>query len=228
MNNITQVQPRGTGAAIAGLADADAQHPAAMVELAVPVAGTQMNGHIYLAAGAGPHATVLLLHGYPGYERSLDLAQFIRTAGVNVLFFHYRGTWGSGGLFSWKNSVEDVAAAIRFLTSPSVRARYRVDAERIVLAGHSLGAWLAIYVAASDPAVCAAVAMGLENMGADAKLYKVDKDERIAWLRYLQRTVGEGRPIRARSAEFLLEELLEHADQFDLLPLATRLRDRPV
>jgi len=228
MQSIRHEPVNADGPAIANLPDTDSQHPAAMVELAIPVAGTQMNGHIYLAAGEGPHPTVILLHGYPGNERGLDLAQFLRRDGMNVLFFHYRGAWGSGGLFSWKNSVEDVLAAIRFLRSSSARAGYRVDPERIVLAGHSLGAWLSIYVAASEPGVCAAVAMGLENMGADAKLYKIDTQERVAWLKYLQATVGEGRPIRAKSAEFLLEELLEHADQFDLLAQIDALRDRPV
>jgi hypothetical protein len=200
--------------------------PPAMVELAIPVRGTKMNGHIYLAKGPGPHSTVLLLHGYPGNERSLDLAQFLRRGGVNVLFFHYRGSWGSGGLFSWNNSIEDVIAAIQFLRSES--GRFRVDTERIVLMGHSLGAWLSLRVAAMYPGVCGAAAMGLENIGADAKLYRTDSMERNAWLAYLDATVGEGRPIRARSAEYLLQEMLQYGEGFDLLGDVPALRDRPV
>ena len=33
-----------------------------------------------IAAGAGPHPTMLLLHGLPGNERNLDLAQAARRA----------------------------------------------------------------------------------------------------------------------------------------------------
>ena len=40
-------------------------------------------------------APVLLLHGFPGNEKNLDLAQDLRADGFNVLFFHYRGAWGS-------------------------------------------------------------------------------------------------------------------------------------
>ena len=35
---------------------------------------------LYTAAGSGPHPTVLLLHGIPGCERNLDLAQALRRA----------------------------------------------------------------------------------------------------------------------------------------------------
>ena len=40
------------------------------------------------------------MHGLPGNERNLDLAQAIRRAGWDVLTFTYRGAWGSPGDFS--------------------------------------------------------------------------------------------------------------------------------
>jgi pimeloyl-ACP methyl ester carboxylesterase len=56
-----------------------------------------MNALFYLAGGPGPHPTIVLLHGFPGNEQNLDLAQSIRRAGWNVLTLHYRGAWGSPG-----------------------------------------------------------------------------------------------------------------------------------
>jgi hypothetical protein len=32
---------------------------------------------IYIASGAGPHPTVLMLHGFPGNEKNLDLAHSV-------------------------------------------------------------------------------------------------------------------------------------------------------
>ena len=55
----------------------------------------------FRAPGPGPHPVVLLLHGFPGNERNLDLAQTIRRAGWDVLFFDYRGSWGTPGDFSF-------------------------------------------------------------------------------------------------------------------------------
>src|SRR6478609_9465849 len=73
--------------------------PASMDELAIPSHGSRMNGLVYLASGAGPHPVVVFLHGYPGNEKNLDLAQAVRRAGFDAVYFDYRGTWGSGGTF---------------------------------------------------------------------------------------------------------------------------------
>ena len=63
----------------------DADFPPAIVELHFESHGDRLNGHAYLADGPGPHPTVILLHGFPGNERNLDLAQDLRSDGFNVL-----------------------------------------------------------------------------------------------------------------------------------------------
>src|SRR4051794_29286866 len=67
----------------------DAKHPAATRQLLIPSGGVDMNALFFLAAGSGPKPTLLLLHGLPGNEQNLDLAQAIRRAGWNVLTMHY-------------------------------------------------------------------------------------------------------------------------------------------
>src|SRR5205085_12529204 len=91
---------------------ASAQTLPAMRELAISSHGSRMNGLIYLAGGTGPHPIVIFLHGFPGNERNLDLAQAVRRAGYNALFFDYRGNWGSGGTFSFANTLADVKAVL--------------------------------------------------------------------------------------------------------------------
>jgi pimeloyl-ACP methyl ester carboxylesterase len=46
----------------------------------------------YVASGTGPRPAVVLLHGFPGNERNLDLAQDMRRAGWDVLYLNYRGS----------------------------------------------------------------------------------------------------------------------------------------
>jgi len=59
-----------------------------------------------------------LLHGLPGYESSGDLAQSIRRAGWNVVFFHYRGTWGTKLLVVYHTvAFRPGIAAPKFLSS---------------------------------------------------------------------------------------------------------------
>src|SRR5260370_1033733 len=64
--------------------------PHGMISFALPPHGGNINAFLSTAAGAGAHPTVLLLHGFPGSEQNLDLAQAIRRAGWNVLRPHYR------------------------------------------------------------------------------------------------------------------------------------------
>ncbi|MFA7645195.1 MAG: hypothetical protein WCX92_08370, partial [Thermovirgaceae bacterium] len=67
-------------------------------------------GLIYLADGEGPHKTLLLLHGFPGNEKNLDIAHIIRRGGYNVLVFHYSGSWGSRGSYSFSQNYSDLQA----------------------------------------------------------------------------------------------------------------------
>src|SRR5262249_4786685 len=96
----------------------DQVHPAAMHVAAIASHGAKMNGVLYIASGAGPHPTLLFLHGLPGNEQNLDLAQAVRRAGWNVLTMHYRGSWGSEGAFSFSHAIEDVQAALAWLRDP--------------------------------------------------------------------------------------------------------------
>ena len=70
----------------------DAAHPARLEVLHVPSGGVEIDGVAYIAAGAGPHPTLVICHGWPGNEKNLDLAQAVRRAGWNAVTFNYRGS----------------------------------------------------------------------------------------------------------------------------------------
>jgi pimeloyl-ACP methyl ester carboxylesterase len=114
------------------------------MELSVTSDGMRLPGLIYIANGPGPHPTVVLLHGIPGNEKNLDIAQALRRAGFNVLFFHYRGAWGAEGSYSVLQVADDALAALALLQEPENAARYRVDTGRLSLLGHSLGGFASL------------------------------------------------------------------------------------
>src|SRR5213595_3306343 len=116
----------------------DSAYPSHNQQLLLPSHGVGLNALLFVASGKGPHPTVILMHGLPGNERNLDLAQAIRRAGWDVLTFTYRGAWGSPGDFSIANSMEDTRAALAFARSPEA-AKLGIDSRHIVLAGHSMG-----------------------------------------------------------------------------------------
>ncbi len=120
----------------------DAAHPPRMEVLHIPSGGVEINGVAYLAAGAGPHPTAILLHGLPGNEKNLDLAQAIRRAGWSVVTFNYRGSWGSPGTFSFEGNLADAKAVLAYVRDPANAAKLQIDTRRLVMGGHSMGGWV--------------------------------------------------------------------------------------
>lgn len=120
----------------------------------IPIGDEQLLGGFYRPAAEGPRPAVALVHGIPGHERNLDLAQVLRAAGLHCLYFHFRGSWGSDGVYRMPQLVPDTLAALAWLSQ-----RADVDSSRIGLVGISLGGWAALACAAENEAVRAVAAL---------------------------------------------------------------------
>lgn len=120
----------------------DKSSPAGTTELRISSNGSLLQGFIYKANGGQKHPTLLLLHGYPGNEKNLDLAQVVRAHGWNVIYFDYRGSWGSQGEFSFKHCVEDVVNVVAFCKKYT--DSLQIDTSKIALFGHSMGGWVCL------------------------------------------------------------------------------------
>jgi uncharacterized protein len=205
------------------LAD-DPTHPASMAELVIESGGAAMNGVVYVPPGPGPHPVVVLLHGFPGNERNGDLAHALRRAGFVVVAFSYRGTWGSGGDFSFSGILDDVDAAIDHVaTAPFVRAN-RSDPARISLVGHSMGGFAALQGFARRAEVACGVSLAGANLG---MLGGAAKDPAVR-AQIAERFRNFGGPVRLAPDHDLGEELAAHAGRFDTRSLASRMAGRPV
>ncbi len=139
------------------------KNPATMEVLHIPSGDVAINGVAYLAAGAGPHPTLVIMHGLPGNEKNLDLAQAVRRAGWNAVTFNNRGSWGSPGQFRFANVLADGPAVLAYLRANS--ARLRIDSARIAVAGHSMGGWAVAHSAANDPKLAGAIMISAANLG---------------------------------------------------------------
>ena len=203
----------------------DTKHPAGMAEVAIHSHGSRLNGMVYLAQGQGPHPTVVLLHGFPGNEKNLDVAQAMRRAGFNVLFFHYRGSWGSEGDFSFSHGLEDVAAALAFLRTEKAQAAYRIDARRLTLVGHSMGGFMALQAAAKDRSVRCVVSIAGVNLASWGAVASRNAETAASVAAALDGGTG---PLQGTSGEQLRDELVANVEAFDVLRLAATFKKRPV
>lgn len=195
-----------------------------MEELAIPSHGARMNGIVYLAAGAGPHPVVVFLHGYPGNEKNLDLAQAVRRAGFDAVYFDYRGMWGSGGTFSFAHGLEDAQTVLAWVRANA--GKYHFDMRRIAIVGHSFGGWVALLTAPHEPPNVCVVAMAAWNIGWAGQRFPQHANERKSNLDYFRFTTEPGAPVHAAAGD-ILNEMAAHAE-WDYLKLARPLAEHPL
>ena len=201
----------------------DITSPARSTELFIPSGNLQIAGLIYSANGLQKHPTLLLLHGYPGNERNLDIAQIVRSHGWNVIYFNYRGSWGSQGKFSFKNSVEDVVNVVAFCNK--YQDSLKIDTSNIVLFGHSMGGWVVLKALQELPTIKKGFALSTWNIGDYYKNVSTEKE----MLRLANDPNGVGKYfVLNTSLKDLYTPVLQDQTYFNLLNDAKSLADKKI
>jgi pimeloyl-ACP methyl ester carboxylesterase len=199
--------------------------PASTPAVTFDSAGVALLGVLHLPAGPGPHPVVMVLHGFPGNERNFDLAQALRRAGYASLVFHYRGSWGVSGSWSWAHVLEDAALVAAAVRAPEFATAHRLDPERLAVVGHSLGGFAALMTVAADPSIAAVASVAGFDFGRVAAACRTDPAVRASYVEVFD---GDLAPLRGTSGEALVAEMEAAGDAWSLSGLAPRLADRPV
>ena len=231
MLNVAHATAPALAATTPGASTASASTRASLQTTQIPSHGALMNALVYVAAGAGPHPAVILLHGFPGNERNLDLAQDMRRAGWDVLYFNYRGSWGTPGRFSFSHSLDDTQAAIAYLRQPAVAKKLRLDRSRIVLVGHSMGGFMAVEAAAADPAIKAFATISAADLGGrylkSLGTQKNDIGTRQATEKLSKSLAAEGMaPLSGCTADGLAHDVANHAMSWQFQAKVDALKTR--
>jgi pimeloyl-ACP methyl ester carboxylesterase len=174
-------------------------------------------GIFLLAAGTEPHGTVILLHGFPGYEQNMDLAQALRRDGWNVLAMHYRGAWGSDGSFSFTHCIEDVGTMLAYLMEPGNAARFHVNTQHIVAIGHSMGGFVTAAAMAQHPEIAAGVVITEGSPVFDAAGYFGGESDPADYA-----------PLAGSSRDALDNEAKANSAAWNFTSLAAKIAPRPV
>ena len=122
-----------------------------------------------LPESAGPHPVVVLVHGTGAHDADetigpnkpfRDLAEGLLRRGVGTLRYFKRGRiepLGPNATLE-EETIDDALAAVRL-----ARDQSRVDPSRVFVLGHSLGGYLAPYIATKDPEIRGIVLLAGNN-----------------------------------------------------------------
>ena len=191
--------------------------------------GISLVGAFFAPEGQGPHPAVVLCHGMPaarqpqGGDISLaapteegltyaEIAEMAAHRGLATVIFNFRGTGESGGNFHPLGWAQDLEAVLSWLWE-----RSEVDIDRIGVLGSSMGARVAIYVAARRPEVAAVL-----SFAAPA---------RMGWSRTPEEMILSAREIGIiRDADFPLspQRWAEEYQEMDVLAAVKRVAPRPL
>jgi pimeloyl-ACP methyl ester carboxylesterase len=199
----------------------DATSPAGMEELNIPSAGSLLQGFIYEANGPQKHPTLLMLHGYPGNEKNLDLAQVARAHGWNVVYFDYRGSWSSQGEFSFKHCVEDVVNTVSYCKKHA--GSLKIDTTNIVLFGHSMGGWICLKALQQLPEVRKGFALSTWDI--HGTVTQATKEHKMA---VVEKGADDYFVLNKKSGKDLFAAVTNDLTYFDLHNDGTRLRDKQI
>ncbi|MEZ4713895.1 MAG: alpha/beta hydrolase [Caldilineaceae bacterium] len=108
----------------------------------------QQFGDLYIPNSPPPHPVVIMLHGgcwqaQYNLEPLGEFNQALQREGLAVWSLEYRRLGNGGG---WPNTFLDVAAGADYLRE--IADEYALDLDRVIVAGHSAGGHLALWLAA--------------------------------------------------------------------------------
>lgn len=210
---------------VPGLARAQSD-TAFSVPIEVKSQGVTLRATMHVAAGAGPHATLVSLKGFPG-NNSQAFPSFLRSKGFNAISMNFRGQQQSDGMYDVAGTPADAAAIIAFLRSDSARRVFRIDPKRIAISGTSAGSFGALNAAASDESIgCVAliVPFNWTVLLMEMRKSPVTRTAMVAQVQTM--TNRPDPPVRLDTA--FATRTLDNAESYDLRVPAGRLNGRSV
>ena len=167
--------------------------------------GTQLGAWFLPAAAAprpsAPGAAVVVFNGNAGNRASrAPLAEALGRAGLSVLLLDYRGFGDSDGTPTEDGLAADARAARAYLA-----ARPDVDPARIVYFGESLGAGVAVRLAAEEPPAALVLRSPFTSLAAVGRVhYPYLPVALLVWDRYaaIERIADVRAPLLVLAAEF--------------------------
>jgi esterase/lipase len=190
--------------------------------------GAKIHALFYRGFGVEPLSTVILCHGFTGSNTDvLGLGESLMKEGFNAFAFNYRGTWGSEGMFTIANSLEDVVSAIHYVKSSSTIRELNIDPSSITVLGWSYGGGMALLGSLNDPTIRRVAYIAGGNLSEVARMMKQSAEFKQAILKMTDKGIADS-GFNSLSAEELFADLFADMDKYDLVKHAEAISSKDV
>lgn len=188
--------------------------------------GFILKGKFYSAAGEGPFQTVLLMQGFPGNENDvLGLCNKISKSGINAFTFNVRGTHKSEGVFSFKNTLQDIQSAIEYIHEKEIIKRFKIDTSNIILGGYSFGGGVSLVFAANHPEIKRVISIAGTDHGEITREYLRNNSFADMLNDILDNCKAPDGPVQFEG-HASMQELIDNIDYYDLRLCAPKLSQK--
>ncbi|MGD8698633.1 MAG: alpha/beta fold hydrolase [Gemmatimonadales bacterium] len=198
------------------------------VAVAIDSEGFVMRGRFFPSGQTGPHATLLIIPGYPGNPNDvLGMGARLSREGISVLMVNPRGMHESEGTFTFAGSLRDIDAAYRWLRTSEATDGFNIDTTNIFLGGYSWGGGMSLVYAATNPQAQRLISIAGNDHGEFIREFQRNEPYAEMILEMLRSTVAPEGPVRS-DLEATLRELVEGEEVYGLRENAGRLSDRSI
>ena len=191
-------------------------------ELIITIGEDSIAGYALIANGDTPKETVILIQGYPGNDNNFDIAQEIRGSGKNAILFNHRGAWGSQGLYTYSNCLDDIQYVINYLSQKEMAESLRININKFTLIGRSYGGGIALITGSQIPVVKKIIAISSVNYGPIMEKYN-SVAELDGFKRYMRKQF-----MMKHNIDDFLQELLDNKEEFNILTYSEELKYKQV
>ena len=199
------------------------------IEIIFESNGDKIHGWFYKAEGKGPFPTVILLHGFPGWDGDLyELGQNLINEGFNALTFNYSGTWKSEGIWTAKTSIKSVESAIDFLQSQKSIKTFGIDTSNITLIGDSYGGGMALLGSLYSHSVKRVISIAGGDLYVLGKMIEENPDFRKTHQQFLDKCMSDSTVCRGYGGKITHERFLKYKDDFNLKKFAEKLSEKNI
>lgn len=198
--------------------------PPGMLGVSFGVENKLVHGVFYYAAGNAPCPTVVLCHGFPGFEKNGDLAHALRREGFNVLLFSYRGSWGSQGDFAFSHVIVDTCRAARYVAGDEFPMKDRVKRDSVILVGNSMGGFAALMAASRSRDIKTVVSIAGWNVGRCARGARTNPEMKAR----VDGIISGAMVLQGTSSAALWNEMSHSEDDYDLCSIADALSGKKI